>query len=134
MLCPAFSGSVLLSRSTQALLQLVYIVGRDSLPENEQLQRHFLVDTGVRDPAAQGTGSADRNAFGKLLKQLHLPASTTGSGQETPAATVADKEGEQYVQWRVQVLQRIQQPLAVAYRYRDFLWRSVHVGQNCSQV
>jgi hypothetical protein len=103
----------------QSLLQLVRIVGRDSLPENIQLQQHILADGTAGAAVQPGSGSA----FGALLHKLNKPLQ-----DGTDAAEAAQKDGsssdpaadkkkvEQYLQWRVQVLQRIQQPLAVAFR------------------
>jgi hypothetical protein len=101
----------------QSLLQLVRIVGRDSLPENIQLQQHHISAT-AGATVQPGSGSA----FDALLQKLNKPLQDgTGSAAAAhkggdSADTAADKKVEQYVQWRVQVLQRIQQPLAVAFR------------------
>jgi hypothetical protein len=101
----------------QSLLQLVRIVGRDSLPENIQLQQHFLSAT-----AGATVQPRSGSAFSALLQKLNKPSQHDVSTAETAQKDgdsvdpAADKKVEQYVQWRVQVLQRIQQPLAVAFR------------------
>jgi hypothetical protein len=102
----------------QSLLQLVRIVGSDSLPENIQLQQHILADATAGATVQPHSGSA----FGALLQKLNKPSQHDVSIAETAqkdcgsSDPAADKKVEQYVQWRVQVLQRIQQPLAVAFR------------------
>jgi hypothetical protein len=101
----------------QSLLQLVRIVGRNSLPENIQLQKHLLSAT-AGATVQPGSGSA----FDALLQKLNKPSQHGADSAEAApkdgdsSYPAADRKVEQYVQWRVQVLQRIQQPLAVAFR------------------
>lgn len=104
------------------LLHLVLIVGRDELAENAQLLR-------CRSDDAEGSASSDAAvvtrrsgagiAFSKLLTKLGKVGAAHG-GSTTQGVRAGGAGGaaeeEEYVQWRVQVLQRIQLPLAVAYR------------------
>jgi hypothetical protein len=106
----------------QCLLQLVLIVGRDALPENTQLLRHLSEGSDGSGGAGHGfSNSSAGSAFSKLLTKLIKVGSVQGEGTTSGvrgggAGGAGSAVDEEYVQWRVLVLQRIQQPLAVAYR------------------
>lgn len=125
-----------MSKAIQALLQLVQLVGQDCLPENLQLQQYLQgpTHTGAsdsdtksrdRDKDSSSDSGAANTAFSQLLRKLKSESdkcatAVTQPGGDGSAAEPSLAAGmgtvEQYVQWRVQVLQRIQAPLAAAYR------------------
>ena len=118
------SGSGLLSRVLSALLELTYIVTEDSVPENVQLLTYLHTQTISSGDEVAETANTSSVLFANMLQKANTitPSSTvtpTTSSSVQAADPCLAKEFQsvsEYVQWRVQVLQRIQLPLAAAFR------------------
>eukprot|EP01032_Pedospumella_encystans_P013457 gene13457-15493_t len=121
------SGSGLLSRVLSALLELTYIVTEDSVPENVQLLTYLYTQTIASGDEVATTASTSNALFTNMLQKANtIPAdtqsctvtpTTSSSVQSTDACLAKEfRSVSEYVQWRVQVLQRIQLPLAAAFR------------------
>ena len=121
------SGSGLLSRVLSALLELTYIVTEDNVPENVQLLTYLHTQTISSGDEGATTANASSALFANMLQKANTITADTPSLTVTPStsssahatdACLAKEFGSvsEYVQWRVQVLQRIQLPLAAAFR------------------
>jgi len=116
-----------------ALLELTYIVTDDSVPENAQLLTYlYNQSTVVRDSEASANATANTSSalFTNMLQKANIhttdtvspsivaPTTNNSSNVQSadPCLAKEFRTVSEYVQWRVQVLQRIQLPLAAAFR------------------
>lgn len=111
------------------LLQITHAIAQDAAPENAQLL-HYLHSAAVPGPSPAGLNASNsKSAFAGLLAKVDaasgaaLSADHPAGQAAEPAVQASDRalaDGfstvQEFLQWRVQLLQRIQLPLAVAFR------------------
>lgn len=128
------SGSALLFTALGCLLQITQVIAQDSAPENAQLLQYLQ---SARHPCtsaittAVGTAhTSSKDLFTSMLTKASnstkesqaaargLPVVATNIEVRATDRSLVDgfRTVQEYLQWRVQLLQRIQLPLAVAYR------------------